>query len=72
MPSWSDLLDDLNSIDPERRTACVTQKLRASVRMIAERQHRSVLNYTADFLQTPRVPGSFAAINMEDFNRQNA
>ncbi len=68
MPSWSDLQDELSRIEPDRRGDHIAEKLRQSVRLIAERYDRNVLYYASSFLQKPQIPGLFTAINMEDIN----
>ena len=68
MPSWSDLQDELNRIEPHKRGDHVADELRQSVGRIAERYDRNVLYYASSFLQKPQIPGLFTAINMEDIN----
>lgn len=68
MPSWSDLQDDLNRVEPDRRGDHIAAKLQESVDAVAERYDRNVLYYASSFLQKPEVPGLFTSINMEDIN----
>ena len=68
MPSWSDLQNELNRIEPDKRGDHVAEKLRQSIKLIAERYDRNVLYYASSFLQKPQIPGLFTTINMEDIN----
>ena len=68
MPSWSDLQDDLNRIEPDRRGDRIAERSRQSVATIARLCDRNVLYYASSFLQKPHVPGLFTSINMEDIN----
>ncbi len=68
MPSWSDLQEDLDGIEPDQRGGHIAQKLRESVAAVANRYDRNVLYYASGFLQKPQVPGLFTSINMEDLN----
>ena len=68
MPSWSDLQEDLNRIEPDRRGELIAETLGESVAAVAERYDRNVLYYSSSFLQKPQVPGLFTSINMEDIN----
>ena len=68
MPSWSDLQEDLNRIEPDQRGDYIAQKLVESVKAVAERYDRNILYYASSFLQKPQVPGLFTSINMEDIN----
>ena len=68
MPSWSDLQDELNRIDPVQRGDFLANKSKESVALIARRYDRNVLYYASSFLQKPQIPGLFTAINMEDIN----
>ncbi len=68
MPSWSDLQEALNRIEPDQRGHHIAEKLRESVAAVAKRYDRNVLYYASSFLQKPQVPGLFTSINMEDIN----
>lgn len=68
MPSWSDLQDELNGIEPENRGDHIADRLRQLAALIGERYDRNVLYYASSFLQKPQVPGLFTSINMEDIN----
>lgn len=68
MPSWSDLQDELNRTDPDKRGDYIVSRSQESVAFIAERYDRNVLYYASSFLQKPHVPGLFTSINMEDIN----
>ncbi len=68
MPSWSDLQEDLNGIEPDQRGGHIAQRLEESVAAVANRYDRNVLYYASSFLQKPQVPGLFTSINMEDIN----
>jgi len=68
MPSWSDLQDDLSSIEPEGRGNHIAERSLQSIGLIAQRSGRNVLYYASSFLQKPQVPGFFTSINMEDIN----
>ena len=68
MPSWSDLQDELNRIDPGQRGDYLAEKSQESVALIARRYDRNVLFYASSFLQKPHIPGLFTSINMEDIN----
>ena len=68
MPSWSDLQDKLNSIEPDKRGAFIAETSRELTGLIAERYDRNVLYYASSFLQKPQVPGLYTSINMEDIN----
>ena len=68
MPSWSDLQDELNGIEPEKRGDHIADRLRQLAALIGTRYDRNVLYYASSFLQKPQVPGLFTSINMEDIN----
>ena len=68
MPSWSDLQDELNRIEPDKRGDYIAESSRQLVALIAQRYDRNVLYYASSFLQKPQIPGLFTAINMEDIN----
>ena len=68
MPSWSDLQDELNGIEPEQRGDHIAGRLRELAAQIGARYDRNVLYYASSFLQKPQVPGLFTSINMEDIN----
>ena len=68
MPSWSDLQNELNGIESEKRGDHVTGKLRELAAQIGAHYDRNVLYYASSFLQKPLVPGHFTSINMEDIN----
>lgn len=68
MPSWSDLQDDLNRIEPNQRGNYIAEKLQESVGLIARHYNRNVLYYASSFLQKPHIPGLHTSINMEDIN----
>ena len=68
MPSWSDLQDELNGIEPEQRGDHIAGRLRELAAHIGARYDRNVLYYASSFLQKPQVPGLFTSINMEDIN----
>ena len=68
MPSWSDLQDELNGIEPEQRGDHIADRLRQLAAQIGARYDRNVLYYASSFLQKPQVPGLFTSINMEDIN----
>ena len=68
MPNWSDLLDELNCVEPEQRSTYIGNKSRESTLKISERCGRNVLYYASGFLQKPQVPSLFTSINMEDIN----
>ena len=68
MPSWSDLQDELNGIDPASRGDHIAEQARQCTARIAGHYDRNVLYYASSFLQKPQIPGLFTAINMEDIN----
>ncbi len=68
MPGWSDLQNDLNRIEPERRGDHIAEKLLSAIATIGHRYRRNVLFYASSFLQKPQVPGLFTSVNMEDIN----
>ena len=68
MPSWSDLQNELNGIEPEKRGEFIAQRAHESTALIAQRYGRNVLYYASSFLQKPQIPGLFTSINMEDIN----
>ncbi len=68
MPSWSELHDELNGIDPDSRGDHVAELTRQCTARIAGHCDRNVLYYASSFLQKPQIPGLFTAINMEDIN----
>lgn len=68
MPSWSDLQDELNGIDPASRGDHIAEQARQCTARIAEHYDRNVLYYASSFLQKPQIPGLFTAMNMEDIN----
>lgn len=68
MPAWSELLDELNSIESQRRGPFLAEKSLNFTAKIAERYQRNVLYYASSFLQKPQIPGLFTSINMEDIN----
>ena len=68
MPSWSDLQDELDGIDPASRGDHIAERARQCTARIAGHCDRNVLYYASSFLQKPQIPGLFTAINMEDIN----
>ena len=68
MPSWSDLQDELSSVEPDNRGDYIAERLRQSTARIAQHYDRNVLYYASSFLQKPQIPGLFTSINMEDIN----
>ena len=68
MSSWSELQDELNQVQPERRGDFLAKKSNETTARIAELYGRNVLYYASSFLQKPTVPGLFTSINMEDLN----
>ena len=68
MPSWSDLQDELNGIDPASRGDHIAEQARQCTARIAEHYDRNVLYYASSFLQKPQIPGLCTAMNMEDIN----
>ena len=56
MPSWSDLQDELNGIEPEQRGDRIAGRLRQLAAIIGQRYDRNVLYYASSFLQKPHVP----------------
>lgn len=68
MPSWSDLQQQVNSVEPDKRGALIEANLQETVGLIAKRYDRNVLYYASSFLQKPQIPGLYTSINMEDIN----
>ena len=68
MPSWSDLLDELDSQDPGSRGEFISNKARQCISRISEIRNRNVLYYASSFLQKPQIPGLYTTINLEDIN----
>ncbi len=68
MPSWSDLQDEINRVDPGQRGTHIAEKMRISINHIAQHYDRNVLYYASSFLQKPHIPGLYTSINMEDIN----
>ena len=68
MPSWSDLLDELEQVEPDEKSAFVADKARETTQKIAGLCDRNVLYYASGFLQKPHIPGLYISINMEDIN----
>ena len=68
MPSWSDLQDQLNAVEPDKRGTFIADRARQLTTAIAGRYNRNVLYYASSFLQKPQLPGFLISINMEDIN----
>ena len=68
MPSWSDLLNGLNQVKPNERTALTEEHLYKTTQEIAKLRDCNVLYYASGFLQKPHIPGLFTSINREDIN----
>ena len=68
MPSWSDIQDELNCVDPNNRGDHIAGQSRELAKAIAQHYGRNVLYYASSFLQKPQIPGIFTSINMEDIN----
>ncbi len=68
MPSWSDLLDELEQIELDKKSSFVANKALETTKEIAELSNRNVLYYASSFLQKPHIPGLYTSINMEDLN----
>lgn len=68
MPSWSNLLDELEQIPLDGKSDWVATKSLETTRKIADISNRNVLYYASSFLQKPQIPSLFTSINMEDLN----
>ena len=68
MPTWAELQDELNHVQPEKRGDFLAGKSRESTTRIADLYNRNILYYASSFLQKPQIPGLFTSINMEDLN----
>ena len=68
MPSWSELLEELNQVQPENRGEFIAGKAHEYTARIAKIYDRNVLYYASGFLQKPQVPGILTFLNPEDLN----
>lgn len=68
MPSWSDLLGEVEQLPPDERSVFVAERCRVATKQIANLCDRNVLYYASSFLQKPQIPNLFTSINMEDIN----
>ena len=68
MPSWSDLQDELDRIEPDKQGSFISKRLEEYTALIGQHYERNVLYYASSFLQKPQVPGLFTSITMEDIN----
>ena len=62
MPAWSELQDQLNSVEPKDRGSFLAETSFEYISQIAERCQLNVLYYASGFLQKPQVPGLFTSI----------
>ena len=68
MPSWAELQDELNQVEPADRGGFIANRCQQCTKRIESICGRNVLYYASSFLQKPQVPGLFTAINREDIN----
>lgn len=69
MPSWNDLLSEVESQDPNAGGQLLFSRLQGALNSIGElRGGRNVLVYASAFLQKPDVPSSFLSITGEEVN----
>lgn len=68
MPSWSDLQDELDRIEPDKQGSYISKRVEEYTALIGQHYERNVLYYASSFLQKPQVPGLFTSITMEDIN----
>ena len=70
MPSWNDLLAEVDSItDPSEGGAWFQNKLKEWLQKLSvKRDNRNVIFYASGFLQKPQVPPILQQISHEDIN----
>lgn len=68
MPSWPELQDELNRVQPNSRGDYLAKASRRAIAKISRLYDRNVLLYGSSFLQKPGVPGVYTSIGMEDIN----
>lgn len=69
MPSWNDLLTELESKPDSAKVTWINDRQSQSLQEIGRlRGGRNVLFYASGFLQKPGLPGQFLAITREDLN----
>ena len=69
MPSWNQLLTELESQAPEAKLGWIQQRMTTALSEIGRlRQDRNVVLYASSFLEKPDVPGSYIMITNEDMN----
>lgn len=69
MPSWNELLEELESKSDQEKPIWVNAQVRQSLQEIGKlRGGRNVLFYASAFLQKPQVAGQHLQITHEDIN----
>ena len=68
MPIWSNLLDELNGLSNDKKSAWLNTHLNKQLTSIGNRRDRNVIVYASGFLQNPSVPAFATSINREDIN----
>ena len=68
MATWSELQDELNQVQSEKRGDFIADKSLKSMKRIADLYKRNVLYYASGFLQKPQIPSIFTSLNREDIN----
>lgn len=69
MPSWSELVTELDAQPHERRGRWLQARLSSELQRLSElREGRNVLFYASAYLQKPLVPAPFVQITPEDMN----
>ena len=69
MPSWNDLVDELESQPDQEREDWVNARIHAALREVSRhRGGRHILFYASAFLQKPHLTGQYLQITHEDIN----
>ena len=68
MPTWSDLLDELDRQPNDKKSAWLNARLDEQLVKISQRRGQNVIVYASGFLQKPSVPSFATSINREDIN----
>ncbi len=69
MPSWSELVDELNAkADQDAKSAWLDTSLNELLVRIGKRRGTNVVVYSSAFLQKPMVPPLLTSISREDIN----
>ncbi len=69
MPSWNELIDQIERIPPAEKNNFLTNQIQEALNNISQRRgNTNVIFYASAFLQKQDIPSSFLAITKEDLN----